>query len=206
MGNWAGIKTSFTPQPGETVQVIGLDEARLHEYVPSISGQDLQALKNGTACLIKNSIALSYGNTELKNTMLSTGESISLNGKSLKIVSVLNSAVTIENEGFINGIQIIVPDNIYDELTSQTRYTELYPVITEDANRELVEQSIQEICQSVGGTWLSYEQTDRQLQESYEQIRRLAWGLIWFVGLIGILNIINTVYTNIQCASSAPYI
>ena len=138
--------------------------------------------------------------------MLSTGESISLNGKSLKIVSVLNSAVTIENEGFINGIQIIVPDNIYDELTSQTRYTELYPVITEDANRELVEQSIQEICQSVGGTWLSYEQTDRQLQESYEQIRRLAWGLIWFVGLIGILNIINTVYTNIQCASSAPYI
>ena len=198
MGNWAGIKTSFTPQPGETVQVIGLDEARLHGYVPSISGQDLQALKNGTACLIKNPIALSYGNTELKSTMLSTGESISLNGKSLKIVSVLNSAVTIENEGFINGIQIIVPDNIYDELTGQTRYTELYPVITEDANRELVEQSIQEICQSVGGTWLSYEQTDRQLQESYEQIRLLAWGLIWFVGLIGILNIINTVYTNIH--------
>lgn len=198
MGNWEGIKTSFTPQPGETVQVIGLDEARLHGYIPSISEQDLQALKDGTACLIKNPIAMSYGNAELKSTMLSIGESISMNGKPLKIIGVLNSAVTIENEGFINGVQIIVPDNIYDELTGQTHYTELYPVIAESADRELVEQYIQEICLSVGGSWLSYEHTDRQLQESYEQIRLLAWGLILFVGVIGILNIINTVYTNIH--------
>lgn len=197
-GNWEGITTSFAPHPGETVQVIGLDEARLQGYVPSISEQDLQALKDGTACLIKNPIAMSFGNAEIKNTALSVGESISVNGKPLKIVGVLNSAITIENEGFINGIQIIVPDNIYDELTGKTRYTELYPVIADNADRELVEQSIQEICQSVGGTWLSYENTDRQLQESYEQIRLLAWGLIFFVGLIGILNIINTVYTNIH--------
>lgn len=198
MGNWEGIITSFTPQPGETVQVIGLDEARLQGYVQSISEQDLQALNDGTACLIKNPIAMSYGNAELKNTMLSIGESISMNGKPLKIIGVLNSAITIENEGFINGVQIIVPDNIYDELTGQTHYTELYPVIAGSADRELVEQSIQEICLSVGGSWLSYEHTDRQLQESYEQIRVLAWGLILFVGVIGILNIINTVYTNIH--------
>ena len=44
----------------------------------------------------------------------------------------------------------------------------------------------------------SYEQTDRQLTESFEQIRLLAWGLILFVALIGLLNIINTVYTNIH--------
>lgn len=47
-------------------------------------------------------------------------------------------------------------------------------------------------------TYLSYEDTDRQLAESYEQIRLLAWGLILFVGLIGLLNIVNTVYTNIH--------
>ena len=45
---------------------------------------------------------------------------------------------------------------------------------------------------------MSYEQTDRQYAESEAQIRLLAWGLILFIGLIGILNIINTVYTNIH--------
>lgn len=45
---------------------------------------------------------------------------------------------------------------------------------------------------------MSYEQTDRQYAESKTQIRLLAWGLILFIGLIGILNIINTVYTNIH--------
>lgn len=49
-----------------------------------------------------------------------------------------------------------------------------------------------------GTTYLSYEETDRQLEESFEQIRLLAWGLILFIGLIGLLNIINTVYTNIH--------
>ena len=43
-----------------------------------------------------------------------------------------------------------------------------------------------------------YEESDQQLKESFAQIQMLAWGLILFVGLIGILNIINTVYTNIH--------
>ncbi len=45
---------------------------------------------------------------------------------------------------------------------------------------------------------VSYEQTDQQLEESFAQIHLLAWGLILFWGLIGVLNIINTVYTNIH--------
>ena len=36
------------------------------------------------------------------------------------------------------------------------------------------------------------------MAESFEQIRLLSWGLILFIGLIGILNIVNTVYTNIH--------
>lgn len=49
-----------------------------------------------------------------------------------------------------------------------------------------------------GTTCLSYELADQQLAESASQINLLAWGLILFIGLIGILNIINTVYTNIH--------
>ena len=68
-----------------------------------------------------------------------------------------------------------------------------------DADRELFDAVAEKICQDIPGTtYLSYEETDRQLEESFEQIRLLAWGLILFVGLIGLLNIINTVYTNIH--------
>ncbi|XID90590.1 ABC transporter permease [Paenibacillaceae bacterium WGS1546] len=36
------------------------------------------------------------------------------------------------------------------------------------------------------------------MEESFEQIKLLAWGLIFFISLIGLLNIINTTYTNIH--------
>ncbi len=55
-----------------------------------------------------------------------------------------------------------------------------------------------EIPVLAGTTYIFYEETDRQLEESFEQIRLLAWGFILFVGLIGPFNTINTVYTNIH--------
>lgn len=71
-------------------------------------------------------------------------------------------------------------------------------MLAQEADRFSVEQAIQELRSKKGGTWLSYANTDRQLKKSYEQIRLLAWRLILFVGLIGILNVSNTVYTNIH--------
>lgn len=197
-GNIPDIETSFSLQPGEVLHIAGIDEQRISEQVPSISEQDLQALKNGTACLIKNPIAMSYVDTPIANTTITTGETISVNGKPLAVVGELGNSVTLENDGFVNGVQIIVFDTVYDQITGQSNYTEIYPTLSEDANRETVEQSIQALCEQTGGRWLSYQNTDKQLRESYEQIRLLAWGLILFVGLIGILNIINTVYTNIH--------
>ncbi len=52
--------------------------------------------------------------------------------------------------------------------------------------------------ENTGSHWLSYQQTAAQLEESFKQIKTLCWGLIFFIGLIGILNIINTVYSNIH--------
>ncbi|MDE7044128.1 MAG: FtsX-like permease family protein, partial [Acetatifactor sp.] len=40
--------------------------------------------------------------------------------------------------------------------------------------------------------------SDAQMEESFEQIRMLCLALILFVGIFGILNIINTVYSNIH--------
>ena len=90
---------------------------------------------------------------------------------------------TVGNSGFVNGVQVLVSDRIYFGL----------------ADREAFDRILEELCGRVPGTTvISYEQTDRQFEESGAQIGLLAWGLILFIGLIGLLNIINTVYTNIH--------
>ena len=120
-------------------------------------------------------------------------------GKTLVVITGYDGYVSVGNSGFTNGVQVIVSDCIYSELTGSTVYNEMRPTLNTNADRELVDTVVEKICQDVPGTtYLSYEETDRQLEESFEQIRLLAWGLILFVGLIGLLNIINTVYTNIH--------
>lgn len=192
------IDTSFALQPSDAVHVVGIDKQRIRGIMPDISGADLQALQNGDACFIKNPVPISYGGEATAYTMLEPGDIISVNGKTLVIAGVVNNPLTLENSGFVNGVQIIVFDTVFEQLTGLTNYTELYPVLTENADRAAVEQAIDNLCLRTGGTWLSYENTDQQLRESYDQIRLLAWGLILFIGLIGLLNIINTVYTNIH--------
>ena len=106
---------------------------------------------------------------------------------------------TVGNSGFVNGVQVLVSDRIYFGLAGTEAYAELRPLLNEDADREAFDRILEELCGRIQGTTVvSYEQTDRQFEESGAQIRLLAWGLILFIGLIGLLNIINTVYTNIH--------
>lgn len=106
---------------------------------------------------------------------------------------------SVGNSGFVNGIQVLVSDRIYERLTGTDTYAELRPSLRDGADREAFDRMLEELCQGTPGTTVvSYEQTDRQLAESEAQIKLLAWGLILFISLIGILNIINTVYTNIH--------
>lgn len=197
-GSITDLDPSFALQPGETLQVIGIDEQRIQALMTSLSSQDLQALKDGSACIIKNPIAMAYGDTAMETTEIKAGDTISIKGKTLKVIGTIDDAVTLDNGGFTNGVQVIVYDTVYDEMTGDSNYTEIYLTLSDNADRDTVEQAISSLCDQTGGTWISYKNTDQQLQESYEQIRLLAWGLILFIGLIGVLNIINTVYTNIH--------
>jgi ABC-type antimicrobial peptide transport system permease subunit len=107
--------------------------------------------------------------------------------------------VGISNRRFTNGVQVIVSDRLYPEPTGTSEYNELLPTLEYGTDREAFDSVIEQLCQDIPGTtYLSYEDTERQLVESFEQIRLLAWGLILFVALIGLLNIVNTVYTNIH--------
>lgn len=99
----------------------------------------------------------------------------------------------------INGIQVIVDDSIYSQLTGKNTYSEFLPTLNKNADRRSFDKFVEAFCGKIpGSTFLSYEETEQQLKESFAQIQMLAWGLIFFIGLIGILNIINTVYTNIH--------
>ncbi|MDF2632423.1 MAG: FtsX-like permease family protein [Caproiciproducens sp.] len=192
------IETGFKLMPSETLQIVGVDEERLKTLVPSLTEGEIQTLKDGKACLVKNPIALSSEGKQKAATSFTAGDTISVANTKLKVLGNCNS-VGLDNEGFVNGVQVVVFDTVYDQLTGKNTYSELYPVLEGGVDTKVVEQKIEQICnQTAGSRWLSYQNTEKQLEESFQQIKMLAWGLILFIGLIGLLNIINTTYTNIH--------
>ena len=156
----------------------------------------------GEGCVIKNPFPVVYEGEELEHSEFAAGDTVSIKGRELPVMAAFDGTdgfAGIGNQGFTNGVQVIVSDRIYSELTGKSEYQEMLPTLKETADRNLFDRTVEELCREIPGTtYLSYEDTDRQLEESYEQIRLLAWGLILFVGLIGHLNIVNTVYTNIH--------
>ncbi len=197
------IEIGFELQPGETFQIAGLNPAYLSRFANEwLSAEDIERVEAGEACIVRNPIAISYGDAEVQHSSFKAGQTISIAGKEIPIIAALDgytSYVGISNSGFTNGVQAIVSDQLYTELTGTSEYNEMLPALVDGADRTAFDSVIEQLCQEIPGTtYLSYEETDRQLAESFEQIRLLAWGLILFVGLIGLLNIINTVYTNIH--------
>lgn len=197
------IEIGFELQPGETFQIAGLNPSYLSRFASTwLSTEEIENVKAGDACIVRNPIAIRYGNAEMTHSNFETGQTISVAGKEIPIIATLDGYagyVGISNSGFTNGVQVIVSDQLYFELTGISDYNELLPTLVDDADRETFDSVIEQLCRDIPGTtYLSYEETDRQLAESFEQVRLLAWGLVLFVALIGLLNIVNTVYTNIH--------
>lgn len=193
------FETDLSVQSHETVQIVSLDEPRLLSYVSGLSEQDKQALSNGTGCLIKNPIAFSYGDTPIQQTSLAVGDKIKLGNKILQVVGLADNPITINNDGFINGVQIIINDEIYSSTVGINNYSEVYPTLKEDADTENFESWLADWCADLPGThWISYQQSSDEMSKSFQQIKILCWALIIFIGIIGILNIINTVYSSIH--------
>mgnify|MGYP004634905379 CR=1 FL=1 len=193
------IDTDISLQTWEALHIAGFDDERLITAVSSLSESDKEDLINGTACLVKNPISFSVERQSVESTELCIDDEIQVGNQTLRVVGIVIDPVTINNDGFINGLQIIVCDAAYTAITGQERYAEVYPVLTEGADTEQFENWLDEWCnKNAGSHWLSYLQSDAELAESFAQINLLCWGLILFIGLIGVLNIINTVYTNIH--------
>lgn len=183
-------------QPWETFQIAGMGIENLTEKEEELTEQDKRDLSEGKACLVKNPIPV---DEESACTQMKKDDMINVNGRELRVAGIKEEPVMISNQGFVNGVQIMVTPETYTELTGDENYKEVFPTLKEDADTEAFEIWLADWCsQDPDTTWLSYRETDAQLVESFEQIRMLCWGLIIFIGLIGILNIINTVYSNIH--------
>lgn len=193
------IELNFTLKPSETFQVAGIDEIRLADHAKGLSQQDQRDLQSGKACFVKNPIPIVYGEQTFEASNFKLNDIMEVNGHPLRVVGIVNGAVTANNSGFMNGVQIIVNEETYDQLTGNTLYTEVYPTLRKNADRKAFENWLEHWCkENAGSHWLSYQQTDAQLKESFKEIQMLCWGLILFIALIGILNIMNTVYSNIH--------
>ena len=197
--NKAPFDTNLIVQSHETLQIASLDEARLLSCVPDLSEQDKSDLLAGTACLIKNPIRFSIGNEEVPHTTINLDDTITFNGVQMRVVGIADYPVIINNAGYTNGVQVIVADGVYNSIVGNTNFSEIYPTLKESADAEAFESWIDEWCaDNPGSHWLSYRMSDAQMEESFEQIQMLCWALIIFIGIIGVLNIINTVYSNIH--------
>lgn len=193
------ISLGFKLQSWETFQLAGIDDVRLSSYVEGLTKQDLQDLLTGKACLIKSAIPFSYEGNTVEGTNFKVGDIITVSGKEVRIAGIAATPVSINNSGFVNGVQMIMTNKLYDELAGQSRYSEVYPMLKENSDSGAFESWLDEWCeQNSGSHWLSYRNVEEELAESFAQIKFLCWGLILFIGLIGILNIINTVYSNIH--------
>ena len=191
--------TDLSLQTHESMQIVSVDTERAFSRISGLTEQDRADFLGGRACFVKNPITFSYGDMEVQFTQLEAGDMITLGDFPMRVIGVVDFPVTINNEGFINGVQVMVSDEVYESLVKNDRYSEIYPALKEDAEAEAFEDWMDSWCGEVPGThWLSYRQSDAQMEESFEQIRMLCFVLITFIGIIGLLNIINTVYSNIH--------
>ena len=201
-GRLDGIQFGLPLQPAETFQVAGLNGAYWDKAFSHLPPELLAKLKAGEGCIVRNPIPLNFDGQDIPRTTIPAGETITVAGRELEVLYTLDDYdgyLSVGNNGFVNGVQVIVNEELYTALTGKTAYHELLPALAEGVDREEFDAVVETLAKRAPGTlWLSYEDTDRQLAESFAQIRLLAWGLILFVALIGLLNIINTVYTSIH--------
>lgn len=197
-----GINFGLSLQPAETFQVVGLNDSYWDKVFSRLPLELLEKLKAGEGCMVRNPIPLNFQGQDIPRTNIPAGETITVADRKLEVLYTLDgydSYLSVGNNGFVNGVQVIVNEELYTALTGKSAYHELLPALAEGGDREDFDAVVEALAKRTPGTlWLSYEDTDRQLAESFAQIRLLAWGLILFVALIGLLNIINTVYTSIH--------
>ena len=166
------ISLEFQLKPGETFQVVGLNDEYWDYFMGTeLKEEQLELLKSGNACVVRNPISVSYGEEQLETTSIEVGTTINVAGTSLKVINTLDGYegyLGIGNSGFTNGIQVIVDDSIYSQLTGKNTYSEFLPTLNKNADRRSFDKFVEAFCGKIpGSTFLSYEKTEQQLKREF---------------------------------------
>ena len=85
------ISLEFQLKPGETFQVVGLNDEYWDYFMgDQLPEEQLGQLKSGNACIVRNPIPMSYGEDVLKFTNIEAGESICVAGMELDVLKTLD--------------------------------------------------------------------------------------------------------------------
>ena len=101
------VDTDIPLQTWEALHIAAFDDERLTSAISTLGENDKVDLLNGTACLVKNPIPFSAAGQERENTELSVNDEIQVGKQTLRVAGIVDEPVTINNEGFVNGVQII---------------------------------------------------------------------------------------------------
>lgn len=91
--------------------------------------------------------------------MLAAGDMIRLGDRTLRVTGLIDGPITINNDGFINGVQLIVNDEIYCSLPGDDSYSEIYPTLQDGVDTDAFENWLGNWCRGCPGThWLFWLQ------------------------------------------------
>lgn len=201
INNQIGLELQL--QPGENFQVAGLNSNYIDKFFENtLTLQQIEMFKSGKGCIVRNPLPIEYEGVTYPTTKILQGSTFIVGNQELDVIDTLDGYegdIRIGNQGFERGVQLIVSDSVYTEITGKDTINEIYPELVLNADREKTDIFIENLIDATADAYyISYEDTDRQIDQSFKQTEMLAWGIIILVGLIGVLNIINTVYTNIH--------
>lgn len=134
-----GIETSITLGIGECFQVVGLNDYWIEDvFAERLTPEQTEQLKAGEGCVIRNPIPMQIGEEQIGTTQIEEGASVVVTGKEFPVLLSLSGYDTyfsVGNIGFRNGVQVIVSNHLYAQLTGTEAYAELRPILLPDADR-----------------------------------------------------------------------
>jgi ABC-type antimicrobial peptide transport system permease subunit len=191
------IKTNIRfSSAADALTLIGYDLGMLKKQFPELSNGQLEELTSGAGCLVLNPFAISE---DAIYDEYKKNDNIEISNHSMSIVEISETPLGYSGEGFANGVQVIVCEKTFDALTGSNRFQEIYPELKETADVDQFEEIVNQMQERIPGTYVTaFRNAIAQLGASAQNITIMAWGFIILITLIGLLNIVNTTYTNIH--------
>ncbi len=190
------FSTNAPLQVSDSLQIISLDAYRTDILLSNVSVEKQQAFAEGDACVISHPFAI-FEDEQGPYDPLQIGDLVSIDNFHLEVIKINETPISILDSTY-NGLQIIVSTELFGSITGEDTFTILQPDFSNTVDFHVIEEMVSGLVSLVPETYvISYEKTNAELSEAFYSTRILIISFVCFIFLIGILNVINSTYTNI---------